>query len=151
MEEVKIQAKKSETFIQFCKFCLVGVSNTAVDWIVFYILTLFVITQTELEPLVKSLAFLVAMLNSYFWNSKWTFRNEHKDKIGDGKDRGATKEIFIKFFFVSISGWAINVLTFSLVRFNLDQEKIVALIAASASATLFNFIMNKLWTYRKSD
>lgn len=148
MEKTKIQVK-NDTFAQFIKFCVVGVSNTLVDWASFYFLTL-VITPKNLEPIAKGIAFLIAMINSYFWNSKWTFKKEYENQVNESDNSTKAKsEIFLKFFLVSLGGWLINVGSFWLVRFQFNQGKIVALIAASASATMFNFVINKLWTYRE--
>lgn len=142
---------KGETFIQFGKFCLVGVLNTLVDWASFYSLTLL-ITPKSFETVVKAIAFLIAMVNSYFWNSKWTFKKEHQNQLRESDDSLKTRNhIIIKFFIVSFGGWLINVSSFWLVRFQLDQGKIVALVVASASATTFNFVMNKYWTYRERE
>jgi putative flippase GtrA len=88
----------------------------------------------------------VAMLNSYLWNTVWTFKKEYKKAAGTS---GAGTKIFIKFIVISLFGWGINYITFKYTRFNLNQSQIISLIAASAAATLLNFFGNKLWTYKK--
>ena len=139
---------KSEGVVQFVKFGVVGVANTVVDWIVFYILLNTIVT---LEPAAKAIAFLVAMLNSYIWNTIWTFRKEYKSA---STQKGAKTVIFSKFAIVSGLGWGLNVAVFSLVltRVNYQlfgNEELLALVAASAAATLWNFFANKFWTYKK--
>lgn len=138
---------KSEGLIQFIKFGLVGVANTAVDWIVFFLITHFIVTTQSFEPTAKAIAFLVAVTNSYLWNTIWTFKKEYKQSVG--KDAGQKKTIFFKFFFVSLIGWGINYFAFKYTRFSLNQEQVIALIAASGSAILWNFFANKFWTYKK--
>lgn len=145
--------KKSEGMygiIQFVKFGVVGVSNTLVDWTVFYLLTSFIFGSGSGELASKAIAFAVAVINSFILNSAWTFKREFRESIG-GRDerikRGGV--IFLRFIVVSLVGWGINYYTFKYVRFNLDQIQIVSLIAASAAATLWNFIINKVWTYKK--
>jgi len=138
---------KSEGLIQFIKFGIVGISNTAVDWIVFFVITHFIITTKDFEPTAKAIAFLIAVLNSYLWNTVWTFNKEYKKAVG--KKVGAGSKLFFKFFIVSLVGWGINYLTFKYTRFNLSQGQIISLIAASGTATLWNFFANKLWTYKK--
>lgn len=138
---------KSEGLIQFIKFGLVGVSNTAVDWITFFVLTNFLMTAKSAEPTAKAIAFVVAVLNSYLWNTIWTFRKEYKSSTKSNDSSG--KIIFVKFFVVSLIGWGINYLSFKYTRFNLNQGQLVSLIAASGSATLWNFFANKFWTYKK--
>jgi len=139
---------KSEGVVQFVKFGVVGVANTVVDWIVFYLLINTIVT---LEPAAKAIAFLIAMLNSYIWNTIWTFRKEYKSVSGQ---KGAKTAIFSKFAVVSGIGWGLNVAIFSLVLTKINyklfgNEELLALVAASAAATLWNFFANKFWTYKK--
>jgi len=138
---------KSEGLIQFVKFGLVGVANTAVDWLVFFGITHYIVIDKSFEPTAKAIAFLVAVINSYIWNTIWTFKKEYKQSAG--KDTGKKTAVFIKFLVVSLVGWGINYLAFKYTRFNLNQGQIIALIAASGTATLWNFFGNKLWTYKK--
>lgn len=138
---------KSEGLIQFIKFGVVGVTNTAVDWVVFFVITHYIATAKDFEPTAKAIAFLIAVTNSYLWNTVWTFKKEYKKAVG--KNTGAGSKLFIKFLVVSLIGWGINYLAFKYTRFNLNQGQIIALIAASGAATLWNFFGNKLWTYKK--
>ncbi|OGD63965.1 hypothetical protein A2215_01345 [Candidatus Berkelbacteria bacterium RIFOXYA2_FULL_43_10] len=145
--------KKSEgmqNIVQFVKFGVVGVSNTLVDWAVFYLLTNFAFGGGSGELASKAVAFAVAVINSFIWNSAWTFKKEFKESIGNRDERirrGGV--VFLRFVLVSLIGWGINYYTFKYTRFSLGQIQIVSLIAASAAATLWNFIINKLWTYKK--
>ena len=138
---------KSEGFVQFIKFGLVGVANTAVDWIVFFGITHYIATDKSFEPTAKAIAFVVAVINSYIWNTIWTFNKEYKKSTG--KDTGKKTATFVKFFVVSTVGWGINYFAFKYTRFNLNQGQIVALIVASGSAIIWNFFANKFWTYKK--
>lgn len=141
---------KSEGAIQFIKFGLVGVANTAVDWIIFFLLTHFVSSAKEFELTAKAIAFIAAVLNSFLWNTVWTFRKEFKEVVGTKKQalsNGGT--VFVRFLVVSLIGWGINYFAFKYTRFSLEQGQFVALIAASGAATVWNFFANKLWTYKK--
>jgi putative flippase GtrA len=145
--------KKSEGMygiIQFIKFGVVGVANTAVDWVVFYLLVNFAFGSGGGELFSKAIAFVAAVINSFIWNSVWTFKKEFKKSVGnhDGRlKRGGV--VFLRFVIVSLIGWGINYYAFKYVRFGMDQKRIVALVAASAAATLWNFFINKIWTYKK--
>lgn len=143
--------EKKSGLVQFVKFVLVGISNTAVDWIVFFLLTHFVLLEKESEPTAKAIAFVIAVLNSFLWNTIWTFRSEFKKVVGTKKQavsRGGV--VFFRFFVVSLIGWGLNYLTFKYTRFNMNQGQLVSLVAASGAATLWNYFANKLWTYKKS-
>lgn len=151
---------KKDNITQFLKFVVVGVSNTAVDWLAYFILTGFVITDFSAKPLAKAIAFLVAVTNSYIWNTIWTFRKEYQ-KTTKGGQTGAKGVIFIKFVLVGLVGWGINYLVFKMTlnstpdtHFELmgktvNMRDVIALVFASGAAVLWNFFANKLWTYRK--
>jgi putative flippase GtrA len=91
---------------EIARFAFVGVVNTAVDLAVLN--TLIVVSHHGraglLYSLFKTLSFLVAALNSYWMNSKWTFRQSARQdtmmRVG-------------RFLLVSIFGLAINVETAS--------------------------------------
>jgi len=137
---------KQEGIFQFVKFGLVGVLNTGVDWLVFFLLTSSFLS--EKETVAKAIAFIAAMVNSYILNSIWTFRKEYKESVGNQGINKATL-IFGKFAVVSVVGWGLNTYVFDYVRFELDQSKLIALICASGAAIVWNFFINKFWTYRK--
>ena len=132
--------------VQFVKFAVVGVSNTAVDWIVYFILTKSVLENVADKPLAKSISFIVAVLNSYIWNSSWTFKKEYSKTT-----RAGTSKVFLfgRFFVVSLIGWGVNYLVFKFTLSSVSEKDIVGLIFASGAATLWNFFANKFWTYKK--
>lgn len=143
---IKQYSNKYTGLIQFIKFGIVGVANTGVDWVVFYLLINFASLKTE--TIAKAIAFLVALLNSYFWNTIWTFKKEYKES----QDKKAT--IFVKFLVVGLIGWGINVFVFDKalgqISFQLlNNKELLPLIFASGAAILWNFFANKHWTYKK--
>ena len=143
--------KKSEGsgLTQFVKFAVVGVSNTAVDWIVYYALINFVLTATNEKSIAKAISFVVAVINSYIWNTIWTFKKEYQSSVGKNGILLTKSAIFVKFFVVSLFGWAVNYFVFRYTIGNLSSRDIVALVFASGAATLWNFFANKFWTYKK--
>ncbi len=73
--------KKGKSLVQLIKFALVGASNTIVDMIVntglSYLLNLF-FKGGWIVYLAKAVGYGCGLLNSYFLNSRWTFREEHR-------------------------------------------------------------------------
>lgn len=134
--------------IQFIKFGIVGVGNTAVDWVVFYVLINTILQGSHTVS--KVISFVVALINSYVWNTIWTFKKEYK-KAGD--NAGQRTAIFVKFVIVGLIGWGINVYAFSLASKDLTtmifNRDLLPLVLASAAAIIWNFFANKLWTYKK--
>jgi len=92
---------------QFGKFLIIGSSNFSID---FGILNLFInltdIDRGILYSVFKATSFILASVNSYFWNKYWTF--------GDREGKGMVKQ-FMKFFVVAVGGFLINVTIASLV------------------------------------
>lgn len=122
---------------QFVKFGIVGVSSTAIDWGVFYFLNSFFGLYYLLA---KVLSFLVAVVNSFFWNRRWTFRSRSQQKAQE----------FSKFMFIYTLSLAINAgIMFLAVDF-LHWRKIFSLIAATGFTTFWNFFANKFWIFRHS-
>ena len=84
-----MEKKKGKGFLQLIKFALVGASNTLVDMIVntvlSYVLNL-IFSGNWIVYAAKAAGYACGILNSYFLNSRWTFREEHRkdarEKIG---------------------------------------------------------------------
>ncbi len=74
------EGKKS--FIQLLKFVLIGASNTLIDLIVCRVLQALFGTFSAAPILTyylpKVIGYACGIANSYFWNSRWTFREERR-------------------------------------------------------------------------
>ena len=79
------EGKKS--IVQFLKFVLIGVSNTLIDLIVCRALQWLFGTFSDAQILTyylpKVIGYCCGIANSYFWNSRWTFRAEHRRDVGE--------------------------------------------------------------------
>lgn len=146
------------TGVQFVKFAIVGFVNTGVDWVIFFLLTLIPYFDSS-EWLAKTLSFVLAATNSFLMNSYWTFKQEFKS--GMEKDGGTEGKVgrgtvyYVKFMVVSVIGWALNTLIFSLMRYRLftdvseRKSQLISLFFASAVVVVWNFLANKFWTYKE--
>src|SRR4051794_15578271 len=97
------QVLKRRGLRQVAKFCIVGASSTAIDFLVFYTLIEIVHLQQHVasQDLARSMAvlaaFLVAVTNGFYWNSRWTFRqpvestgeSRHSGEAADGEGQPA--------------------------------------------------------------
>jgi len=99
---------KRKDFFQGIRFALVGFMNTAVDWIVFAILSQFNI----ITSVAKAISFTCGLLNSFFVNRKFTFRV-----------KGFSKRQVIGFFAVEGVMFALHllVITFCVATFKIDR------------------------------
>ncbi|MFA6492789.1 MAG: GtrA family protein [Patescibacteria group bacterium] len=122
---------------QFVKFGLVGVSSTIIDWGIFYFLNL---TFGIYYLTAKVLSFSVAVINSFVWNRRWTFRST---------DPNRNRE-FTKFLIIALVGLFINALIMYLAVSIFHTRKIVGLIFSTGIVTFWNFLANKFYTFKYS-
>ncbi|HOW60769.1 MAG TPA: GtrA family protein [Candidatus Moranbacteria bacterium] len=153
--------KKIPIIYQIAKFGLIGILNTLVDIGFLALLTfafrlfLNIDSKTSLigaitfYSLYKSISFIIANINSYFWNKYWTFEQQNKKQ---------TRSEFIQFFAVSIIGFLINVFVASivfkiiigsLVGLSSDQLGLIGAAFGSIAGLVWNFIGYKLWVFKK--
>jgi len=94
-------------------------------------------TPFAVEAFASGLAFAVAVVNNYLLNRLWTFRSS-----------GTMGTEFLKFLVVSLCGLALNELVFWVFRAQLDLHVMVSQLLAIACVLPFNFVVNKLWSFR---
>ena len=139
---------KKESLGQFLKFALVGVLNTVVDFLVFQLLNL----TLGWTYLAQVIGYSAGVLNSYFWNSRWTFRKEHQRSAREAA-------AFVVVNLVSL-GVSLGVLWLCRNPFGITDAWVagwipawlggdtVAKLIATPCAILVNFIGNKLFVFR---
>ena len=71
MEHKERKAGAKGTIVQFIQFGFVGVLNTLVDFLVFQALNLL----AGWTYLAQVVGYSCGVVNSYLWNSNWTFRD----------------------------------------------------------------------------
>lgn len=130
----KISERQWQAFLQFIKFCLVGVSNTAISLAVYYI---FILINRELYIIGNVTGFVISVLNSYFWNSRFVFQKKN--------ERGKTiLKTFMAYGTTLILG---TVLLYVFVELMYVSEFIAPLINLIVTIPI-NFLLNKLWVMR---
>jgi len=136
-------------FFQLAKFGAVGAANFAVDFGVLNLLIFSTgIASGWYFTLYKSISFVVAVTNSFFWNKLWTFKKKGGEKAG--KD-------FVQFLLVSAIGLLINAGVASLIvnvvgPLGLISEKSWANIATAVASVVvltWNFLGYKYIVFKK--
>ncbi len=125
----------SQLIIQFIKFGIVGVSNTLISLLVYYI----VIWLGGHYILGNTLGFVVGVLNSFFWNNKYVFRK---------KEESSNIKAFIK---MTCAYGITLVLSTVLMYVFVDLMHISAFLAPLICLVFtvpINFVMNKLWVFK---
>ena len=120
---------------QFIKFVIVGALTTLVNFAIYA--TLVLVGVFYLYAAV--IAFVVATLNSYTFNRRWTFR----------AGRHSRGKLF-RFTLVQLVGLGVNLGVLAILVENLGfgHHKLIAQVIANAFVVLTNFLGNKFWTFR---
>ena len=125
-------------FKQFSRFAITGSINAAIDFLVYLGLTRLFHFWSNHLVWATTLAFITANINSYLMNRYWTFQS---------RTMPSTVE-YTKFFIVSIIGLSINVLIFHYLVYWFEIHDIYAKVIVAGIVLIWNFSINKLWTFR---
>ena len=123
-------------WLQLVRFCVVGATGYVVNLAVYTLLLKGVGVHYLLAA---TGSFLVAVTNNYTWNRLWTFRGE----------RGHVAYQGLRFLVVSTIALGANLLVLHLLV-SLGVGKVLAQAIAIVLVTPWNFVGNKLWSFRRS-
>jgi putative flippase GtrA len=127
--------RRPHNWIQLAKFCIVGATGYAVNLAVFALL----VHGFEIHYLVAAVcSFLVAVTNTHDSTRLWTCRHERGHMAYQG----------LRLLLVSTVALAGN-LAFLSGLVALGVPKVPAQAAAIALVTPWNFLANKLWSFRR--
>ena len=133
-----------ESLVQFVKFGLVGVTNTAVSYAI-NILVLKLLQPYHLpwDYIAGNVtAFVLSVLWSFYWNNKYVF------KKGEGQTRSLGKALLKTYVSYSLTGIVLaNVLSYVWVDV-LGISKYVAPLINLVVSIPLNFIINKFWAFK---
>ena len=127
-----------DSFIQFIKFGIVGVSNTLIHYVT-YLVCLWLGCHYLAASVV---GFFVSITNSYYWNNKYVFREEK------GIHRTWWRTYLKTFMSYAATGLVLEnvllVVWVDLLHINKEVAPVVTLFITIPQ----NFLMNKFWAYR---
>ena len=121
--------------IRFVKFGMVGVINTLVNWIIFFILNALGMYYI----LANIIAYILGTVNSYLWNTLWVFKYKGK----------ASTETTIKFIILNLIGLGLNTGILYVLVDLCNLNKFIGLVITTAIVMIINYIVNKLWVFSK--
>lgn len=140
MKEASITA-----LVQFIKFGIVGVSNTIISYV------LNVMVLLILQPLDVSwdfvagntVAFVLSVLWSFYWNNRLVF------KVQEGEKRSIWKTLLKTYISYGFTGIILNNVL-SLLWINvLGISKFIAPLLNLILSVPLNFIINKFWAFKE--
>lgn len=123
--------------IQLFKFGMVGLSGLVIDFSITY----FFKEHLHFDPyLANALGFGFAVVNNYFINRIWTFKNKEK----------AIMQQFAKFLLIALIGLGLNTLCIYMLHQQLHLPFYVAKLMAIVLVFAWNYTINATLTFSKN-
>ncbi|MBE5924477.1 MAG: GtrA family protein [Lachnospiraceae bacterium] len=138
--------KMIDTFRQFLKFGMVGVTNTIVSYLL-NMLTLFCFQYAGLFKrfdylFAQFIAFVLSVAWSFFWNNKFVFKERDEEK------RVWWKTLIKTYIAYSFTGIFLNSILLWIWVEVFQISKIVAPLLNIAFNVPINFLLNKYWAFK---
>lgn len=142
-------ARWGAALLQFVKFGIVGVSNTAISYgiemLCYYVLFVNVPWSESVRILATSvLAFVVSVTNSYYWNNRYVF--------GSGTKKTVRQHLTAYLKTVACYG-VTGLLLAPAIKVYVTAIGVpywLSSLGALVVTIPLNFILNKFWAFRKS-
>ena len=137
----ELTKENEKSWIQFLNFCIVGVSNFLVNYIVFIVC---IRVFGMVYHLANVFAFIISVFNAFFWNDRYVFK-------GNKNLADKAKRLLKTYISYALTGLLlIEVLLF----IELDVCHISEFIAPVINlfiTTPINFLLNKFWAFKKKE
>ena len=132
-----MEEKKKNPIWQFIQFNLVGLLNTLVDFLVFTLLT--ELLHVYYLP-AKTVSYCCGLVNSYFCNSRWTFKEKNR----------RTKKQFLLFVAVNLVSLGVSLGIMWVCR-NIFaiQSDFWCNVVATPCSLIVNFLGNRMLVFRE--
>jgi putative flippase GtrA len=131
---VRHGVRKPHNWLQFVRFAAVGASGYVVNLVMFAACVHGVGIDYRVAAVV---AFVVSVVNNFWWNRHWTFDAKHQHPAHQA----------LRFFAVSVVTFGFTyVVLVALV--GTGMEKVIAQAIAIVAGTPLSFIGQKLWSFR---
>ena len=121
--------------IQFLKFGAVGITNTIVSLVIYYILI-----SVHMHYIIANLiAFAISVLNAYIWNNRYVFKGK----------TSSVKNIIIRIYIAYGLTFIISTVFLFIMVDILHISKIIAPIINLLITIPANFLLNKFWVFKE--
>ncbi|HHY11314.1 MAG TPA: GtrA family protein [Firmicutes bacterium] len=126
-----------EELQRFARFSMTGVTNTVVDFGVFFVLAHLVGVSVYVSQFI---AYSTATVNSYFINRNWTFRQKGRFTGGE----------FARFVIVNTCSLGLSLLCLRFFYGYLHLPKMIAKAVTACFTLPVNYFGSRLWVFRGS-
>ncbi|MCU4812833.1 GtrA family protein [Bacillus cereus] len=121
---------------KFLKFSLIGILNTLIT-----IISYIALVKVGINYLTANcFAYLIGVINSYYWNKNWVFEFKNKEI-----------SLFLKFLTVNIIVLTFNTINLFILVDKLFINKFISQLVSISVGMIMNFFLNKLWTFNKQN
>ncbi|AMR05696.1 GtrA family protein [Bacillus cereus] len=121
---------------KFLKFSLIGILNTFIT-----IISYIALIKVGINYLTANcFAYLIGVINSYYWNKNWVFEFKNKEI-----------SLFLKFLTVNIIVLTFNTINLFILVDKLFINKFISQLVSISVGMIMNFFLNKLWTFNKQN
>jgi dolichol-phosphate mannosyltransferase len=127
--------RKPHNWFQLCRFVAVGASGYVVNLAMFAICVHVLAIDYKIAAVV---AFVISVLNNFWWNRHWTFGAKGAHPVVQGA----------RFFAVSLVAFGFSYAVLVLLVDGAGLEKVVAQAISIVAATPLSFLGQKLWSFR---
>ncbi|HDR7713750.1 GtrA family protein [Bacillus cereus] len=121
---------------KFLKFSLIGILNTFITMISYIALVKVGINYLT----ANCFAYLIGVINSYYWNKNWIFEFKNKEI-----------SLFLKFLIVNIIVLTFNTINLFILVDKLFINKFISQLVSISVGMIMNFFLHKLWTFNKQN
>lgn len=130
--------KVRKTVFQFIKFGIVGVSNTLINYAVYFILVYFGVHYLA----GNAVGFFVSVANAFYWNNRVVFRRQ------EGRGRNLLHAFVKSLISYSFSSLFLTSVLLYLWVDCLQISPYLAAIINLAITVPLNFVLNKFWAFK---
>lgn len=135
---IQFEDEKWKALVQFVKFGFVGLSNTVISTVIYWIMIYFGINKY----VASVTGFVVSVLNSFFWNNSFVFKKE------EGETRSPIMALIKTFASYAATGLVLhNILLYVWTEIFSVNDYLVPIINLVITIPI-NFVMNKFWAFK---
>jgi putative flippase GtrA len=132
---VRLGVRRPQNWLQLVRFAAVGATGYVVNLGVFAVCVHLLSIDYHLAAVI---AFVISVVNNFWWNRHWTFDARHDHAARQGA----------RFFAVSLVAFGFQYLVLVLLVSDAGMFKVGAQAIAIAAATPLSFIGQKLWSFK---
>ncbi|MEF2966094.1 GtrA family protein [Paenibacillus sp. M1] len=131
------------SLLQFAKFNMVGVINTAIDFACFALLT----EWGAEHGIAQIFSYSAGMVNSFLMNRRYTFDDR---RMANTNRRGPDAKRFIRFVALNLIVLALSLVLLRLMSFFPEVHVLLAKAGVTFVTVILNFYGSRKWVFRRN-